>query len=162
MEGVGERLVVVERAHVLVDLPVVARPVAVVAAELDERVPPLRRDGRRDPDRGRAEPLDVVELLLHAAQVAAGVLGLVGGVVLVLALIVVGGIAVGEAVGQDEVDDLILPRGGGDVQLEVGLLRVARAAGGERAGGEEREGRAELRGHATSGLRGARSCAERP
>jgi len=111
VERVRERLVRVEGAEVLVDLLLVARPVAVVAAELHERVPPHVGDRRGDPDGGRAEALDVVEAVDDALQVAARVLGRIGGVELAAPLVVVRRVAVREAVGHHEVDDLVLPGG---------------------------------------------------
>ena len=70
-------------AEVRVDLREVGDPVAVVAGA---RVRALALHGlvleaRRQPDRRRAEPVDVVELLAQPGDVAAGVEALVGRVV---------------------------------------------------------------------------------
>ena len=92
------------------------RPVAVVPARLLQRVPPHVRHRRRDPDRGRAEALDVVQLVDDPLEVAARVLVAVGRIELALVLVVVRRVAVGEAVGHHEVDDLLLPGGRGDVE----------------------------------------------
>ena len=134
--GVDELAHLLVGAQVRVDAGEVGRPVAVVGRRL---LPgrPLHRsvhEGRRQPQRGRAEALDVVEVLDQAAQVAAVVEALVGRVEAVGQPVagdaagVVGGVAVGEAVGHDEVEPLA---GQGRAQ---GVRRVVGVDGGGRAG----------------------------
>src|SRR5262249_46010284 len=115
----------------LVELLRVARPVAVVAARLLQRVPPHVGDRRRDPHRRRAQPLDVVELVDDPLQIAARVLVEAGRVVLAFVLVVVGGIAVGETVDHYHVDDLFLPHRRRDVELLSGRRRACRGEGDE-------------------------------
>jgi hypothetical protein len=111
MQAARERAVVVQRAQVAVDLHEVFGPVAVVAGVLPARVQPLVGHGRRDPQRGGAQALHVVQALRQAAQVTAVVaLGVAGGV-LARALVVVAGVAVGKPIGHHEVDDLVAPVG---------------------------------------------------
>ena len=134
------------RAVVRVDRGEVRDPVAVVAgrdvvgpAALDVLV----REGRCQPDRGRAEALDVVEPVAQARDVAALVEALVRGVeargepVAGQAAAVVGRVAVGEPVRHDEVElltgaGLAHGRDGRRVVLGLGLQvrrRQGRAAG---------------------------------
>ena len=62
VRGADERLEVVERAVARMDVPVVGDVVAVVAQR--------RREERQQPQAGDAEPLQVVELLREALEVA--------------------------------------------------------------------------------------------
>ena len=150
----AERPVGVERPEVLVHLLQVARPVAVMAARLLQRVPPLVGDRRGDPDRCHTHSLDVVELVDHPLQVAAGVLRTVSGVELAHPLVVVALVPVGEPVGHHEVDDLFLPDRRGDVELLVVLGGRGACQPGHRDQGAPRDNqRAGDRGHA--GLRGS-------
>ena len=128
------------RAEVRVDLGEVGDPVAVVAGGR-VRALALHRavlEARGQPDGRGAEAVDVVELRAEAGEVAAVVEALVGGVVsgregvAVEAARVVGGVAVLEAVGHDEVEDLVaagLAHGVGD-ERGVGCLVVRAAESG--------------------------------
>ena len=130
--GVDERLELGVRAEVRVDLGEVGDPVAVVAGR-GVRAGALDRpvlEDRRHPDRGGAEPLDVVEPVEQAREVAAVVEALVGRVeaggqpVAGQAAVVVGRVAVVEAVGQDEVEDLV-----GQVVAQASAGRAPRPPG---------------------------------
>ncbi len=113
--GVDERLHVGVGAQVRVDLGEVGDPVAVVTRRflaglaLDRLV----LEARRQPDGRRAHALDVVEFLRDAGKVTTVVERLVAGVeagrefAAGQAAVVVGGVAVGEAVGHDEVEALL-------------------------------------------------------
>ena len=139
-----QRAVVGERAEMRVHRGEVGGPVAVVAAVAHLRVPPLVGHRRGDPHRGGAEAADVVQPPGDAGEVAAAVARVVRGVVLAGALVVVARVAVVEAVGQHEVDDLVAPVGRGHVQragvvvLRCHLVRGRRRRG--RGGGREGEG----------------------
>ena len=106
-------------AVVGVNLGEVQRPVAVVGVEgevalfatADEAVHLLHHGG--DPDGVHAEGLDVVELLGQPLEVAAMPGGdLVLTIFLAAEAMVIGGIAVVEAVGQQEIDARLLPAEG--------------------------------------------------
>ena len=106
-------------AVVGVNLGEVQRPVAVVGVEgevalfatADEAVHLLHHGG--DPDGVHAEGLDVVELLGQPLEVAAMPGGdLVLTIFLAAEAVVIGGIAVVEAVGQQEIDARLLPAEG--------------------------------------------------
>ncbi len=115
---VDERLQLGVGAEVGIDLREVGHPVAVVAGTgirpraLDRPV----LEARGEPDRGGAEALDVVETIVEAGDVAAVVEALVGGVEAMSEAIagdagrVVRRVAVGEAVGHDEVELLLAAR----------------------------------------------------
>ncbi len=144
--GVGlvdEGLEVLVGAEVRVDLGEVGDPVSVVAGRrvLAAALHGLVLEDRRQPDGGGAEPLDVVELLGEALEVAALVEALVGGVVAVgeartgQSAAVVPGVPVGETVRQDEVEllprQVVARRGGGELRVRGGAGGVAaRAATG--------------------------------
>nr|EIF89375.1 hypothetical protein [Streptomyces tsukubensis NRRL18488] len=122
-------------AEVRVDLGEVGDPVAVVARRgfLAAALDGLVLEDRGQPDRGGAEALDVVEPLGQALEVAALVEALVRGVVTVVetgageSAAVVGPVAVGETVRQNEVELLA----GGVVAGGLGGER--RVGGGLRA-----------------------------
>nr|WP_233354229.1 hypothetical protein [Phycicoccus elongatus] len=113
--GVDEGLHFGVGAQVRVDLGEVGDPVAVVTRRflaglaLDRLV----LEARRQPDGRRAHALDVVEFLRDAGKVTTVVERLVAGVeagrefAAGQAAVVVGGVAVGEAVGHDEVEALL-------------------------------------------------------
>ncbi len=140
VQGAGELAVVAQRAEVRVDAAEILRPVAVVAAVAVAAVPPLLRHRRGDPQRRGAQAGDVVQTPAQAAQVTAAVSGRVGRVVLAAALVVVAGIAVVEAVGQGEVDDLLAPVGRRHVQRSV-RCRLAAAGSGTTAGQQQTQKR---------------------
>ena len=102
-------------AEVRVYLGEVGDPVAVVARTLrgTRALDRLVLERRCEPDRGRAETLDVAELLGQAGDVAAVVPPLARGVVARdvavagEAALVVGRVRVGEPVGHDEVEPLV-------------------------------------------------------
>ncbi|SCE42536.1 hypothetical protein GA0115253_1052010 [Streptomyces sp. Termitarium-T10T-6] len=101
-----------------VDLVEVVAVVAVVVV-----VRAVEHD-RGDPDRGEAEPLDVVELLHQALEVPPEhgvVVGRVAGLLVLAAAPVVRGVAVVEAGGEHEVDRVL---------AGVGAQRCARGRGG--------------------------------
>ena len=114
-------------AEVAIDLVEVMDPVAVEAPVLADEGVGLVLVDRRDPDGGRAEVLEVVELLDHALEVAAMVGVRVVGAHVVVVLLV----AVVEAIRQDEVDDLVLPG------LEVARARRGRSLAQLPAGGRQ-------------------------
>ena len=116
MSQPDQLLELVVGAEVRVDLGEVGDPVAVVAGRdvvAGALHGPVLED-RGEPDRGRAEALDVVQLVDHAGQVAAVIEALIGRVetggepVAGQAALVVGLVAVGEAVRQDEVVLLVV------------------------------------------------------
>ena len=111
MKRVRQRLVVVERAVVRIDLGEVLRPVTVIAAEVAAHVPPLVGDRWRDPHGGGAECADVVDASRHPAQVAAAVFRAVGLIVFTGTLVVVGRVAIVEAIEHQEIDHLVAPVG---------------------------------------------------
>ncbi len=148
-----EVLEVLVGAEVRVDLGEVGDPVAVVAGRgvLPRALHGLVLEDGRHPDGGGAHALDVVEPVGQALEVAALVEALVGGVVAGgetgagQAALVVAGVAVGEAVRQDEVE--LLP---GEVVPGVRLreLRVGRGRGrGAGPRGQRREEGCGERGH---------------
>ena len=118
MQLVRQPLVVVQAAQVLVHAHEVLGPVAVVAGVLRQRVGPLVGHRRRDPHRRGAQPAYVVQPRAQARQVAAAVLARQPRIELTGALVVVARVAVGKAVGHDEVDDLVAPIGGRHVQFQ--------------------------------------------
>ena len=145
LDEVGEVLV---RPEVRVDLGEVGDPVAVVAGgaagplTLDRLV----LEARREPDRGGAELLDVVDLVEHALEVAAVVVALVARAE---AVRVVGvGVEVGgripvvvrlralrEAVGHHEVEVLARQRRAQALEcLRAGRRRAGAGARGRRRG----------------------------
>ncbi|CAM5411630.1 hypothetical protein SHIRM173S_10585 [Streptomyces hirsutus] len=166
---VDEGLEVLVGAEVRVDLREVGDPVPVVAGGrvLAGALDGLVLEDGGHPDGCGAEPLDVVELLGEALEVAALVEALVGGVVPGAeprtgeSAPVVLGVPVGETVRQDEVELLpgeIVPRGGlrqrgvrrgrggcGGLSCQ-GLYEGGGKGGGERCRGD--------RGHPPA-LRGA-------
>ncbi|MNS96638.1 hypothetical protein D3C72_1309490 [compost metagenome] len=96
----------------------VGDPVAVEAGHrpADRRLHRLVLEDGGQPDGGGAQALQIVQLLHHSGQIAAVVefgarrIEAAGQSVRRIAAVVVGGVAVGEAVGQQEVDDLVLGR----------------------------------------------------
>ena len=134
-------------AQMRVDRGEVGHPIAVVARALVTRraLHRLVLEDRREPDRGDAEPLDIVELLGQALQIAAVVEAAMGRVVAAfepvrrIAAGIVGRIAIGEAVGQDEVDHLVLrqalARCGGWLLRERGGGNAEQAGCGEQGDG---------------------------
>ncbi len=128
------------RAEVRVDLGEVGDPVPVVAGA-GVRAFSLHRavlEARGEPDRGRAEAVDVVELFAEPGQVAAVVEALVGRVVAGRECVagepalVVRRVAVLEAVGHDEVEGLVtagLAHGVGD-EGGIGCLVIRAAEAG--------------------------------
>ena len=129
-------------AQVRVDPREVGDPVAVVAGRLRARraLHRLVLERRRQPDRGGAEILDVVEPVDHALQVAAVEERLVGRVVArhqaVVAEpgVVVAPVAVLEPVGHHEVEALA---GEGGAQAVVGEPAIGVAHGRGRVGGHD-------------------------
>ena len=107
MQRPGQLPVVLQRAQVRVDAGKVGRPVTVVTAIA--AVPPLVGHGRRDPDAGGAQALDVIDSPLQAGQIAAAETAAVLGVVFACTLVVVARIAVVKSVGHDEIQDLVAP-----------------------------------------------------
>ena len=153
VQRVGQAPVVLQRAQVRVDAGEVGGPVAVITAVATRGVEPLVEHRRRDPQRRRAQALDVVEPVDQALQVAAAEAVAAPRVVLAGALVVVARVAVGEAVGHDEVDDLVAPVGAGDVQLQAArrrplqrLLRPCRGTGPGRHPGRDGQCRRQSRG----------------
>ena len=110
-----ERLELGVRAEVRVDLGEVGDPVPVVAGAHVGTLTLHRAvlEARGEPDRRGAEAVDVVELVAQAREVAAVVEALVGRVearreaIAGEPALVVGGVAVGESVGHDEVEHLV-------------------------------------------------------
>ena len=154
MHRVGEAPVPGQRAEMRVHRLEVAGPIAVIAAVLRARVPPLVRHRRGDPDRGRAQVLDVVETPLHAGQIAAGKPSRVVRVVLARALIVVARVAVVEAIEHHEIQDLVAPVGGRyRSRGRLGGGRCQRREG-EQQGAEPGHGNAP-RGSAVAGCGGS-------
>ena len=147
-DGVLHRLVA---AEVRVDVLEVRDPVAVVAGGLVLCLHGLVGERGSDPDGVNAKALDVVELVLESFEVSALVVARIGGVVAAdlrvaaEAAVVIGGIAVVEAVGHDEVEgvaggSLCSCRGDG-VGACVGAgredaSRDACGAEGDHAGGD--------------------------
>jgi hypothetical protein len=123
VQRVGQRTVVGQRAQVRVDLLEMLRPVAVVAGEAELVVDPLVAHRRRQPERGGAQALDVVEPLAQSLEVTAVVAVDTRRVVFARPLVVVARIAVGEAIGHHEIDDLVAPVGRGNVEPQRGGLR---------------------------------------
>ena len=111
VQGARQALVVGEPAQVFVDALEMLGPVAVVAAAGATWVEPLVGHRRRDPQRSGAQAADVVQARRQARQVTAAVARIAGGVVLPRALVVVARVAIGEAVAEHEIDDLIAPIG---------------------------------------------------
>ncbi len=117
--GVHERPQVRVGPEVRVDLREVRDPVAVVAGRVVLGLDGLVLERRREPDRGRPEALDVVELADQALEVTAVVPALAGRVEAGLAgalpgrepAVVVRGRPVREPVGHDEVEVLVRDRG---------------------------------------------------
>ena len=120
VQAVGQALIVQQRAQVLVDAHEVLGPVAVVAGIGPGGRAPLVGHRRRDPQRGGPQALDVVQPPGQAAQIAALVAVVLALIEFARAEIVVARIAVVEAVGHREVDDLVAPIGRGDVQFQRG------------------------------------------
>jgi hypothetical protein len=131
--GVDQGAQVVEVAEVGVRLGEVDGPVAVVAVDVGVGLDVL--DDRGDPQGGDAELLDVVEVLLEAGPVAA----VVAGHVLAVQQVVVAVVAVGEAVDEDLIDDLVAPVAGVGLDRDGVLERVEVHAGGREPEGEEPE-----------------------
>ncbi|MNQ91255.1 hypothetical protein D3C85_1066270 [compost metagenome] len=113
----------------------VQRPVAVVGVEgevallaaADEAVHLLHHGG--DPDGVHAEALDVVELLGQPLEVAAMPGGdLVLAILLAAEAVIVGGVAVVEAVGQQEIDAGLIPAEGLGLGRRYGLEQQEAAA----------------------------------
>jgi hypothetical protein len=144
----------VVRAQVGIDLGEVRDPVAVVAGGLPLDRPVL--EDRGHPQRGHAEALQVVELGAQAREIAAVVVALVGGIearglpVAGQPAAVVGGVAVGEPVGHDEVEGLLRE---GRPQAVAGRAAGALAGlrgSGHRArheGGSDQQRRSEHKPH---------------
>ena len=131
--GVGDHApVVLDRAEVGVHGGEVVGPVAVVAARGDGRVDPLAVGRRRQPDRVDAQALQARQAPAQALEVAALELLGVGRRVLVAAEVVARGVAVGEAVEEDEIEDLARPRGQGIISRH-GRARARSGAARRRA-----------------------------
>ena len=134
--GVDERAQVLVRAEVRVDLGEVGDPVAVVAGALVLGLDGLVLEARREPDRVRAEPADVVDPVQQALQVAAVVVAACRRVeagdrlLRRQAAVVVRRVAVLEAVGHDEVEGLVGHRRAQRVPRVLAVL----ARGGGREG----------------------------
>ena len=111
VDRVRQPLVVVERAEMAVHFQKILCPVTVVATRLCVRVPPQIGYRRCDPDCGRAQAAYVCQLLLDSLEITTVVLGIARRIEFAGAQIVVGGIAVTEAIGHQEVDDLVAPVG---------------------------------------------------
>ena len=111
VQQIGQTLVIGQRAHVRVHALEVTGPVTVVAPKAVRGVVPLVQHRRRQPQCRGAQSLHVVEPAADAVDVTTAVLVAVPRVVLAQALVVVARIAVVEAIGQHEVDDLVAPVG---------------------------------------------------
>jgi hypothetical protein len=157
--GLDQRAQVLVGAQVRVDLREVGDPVAVVAG--GRPVLELHRlvlEARRQPDRRGAQTADVVDLREQALEVAAVVEPGPGRVeaghqrIVAQATGVVGGVAVGEAVGHDEVEVFVGHRRAqrvATVETAVAVVgggRPRRQNGGEEHG--EQEGEHPTDGHA--------------
>ena len=110
VQAIGELLVSFQITHVLVDLGKVGCPITVVTGDATFDIAfPLVGDRRRQPDRGHAQPLDIIQFIGHALDVATGVVLQLARIVLGGTLIVVARIAIVKAVRQHEIDHLITP-----------------------------------------------------
>ena len=149
--GVDERAQVVVGPEMRVDLREVGDPVAVVARGRKARVVlhGLVLEARGQPDGRRPEILDVVDAARQALEVAAVIPALAGGIEAGRSLdlagrqaaVVVGRVAVVEAVGHDEVEVLA---GDGRAQAVAAVGLVGRA--GWRRRRADRPGRGRGRG----------------
>ena len=116
MRGIDERRELGVGAEMRIDLREVGDPIAVIAGALMPRraLHGLVLEHRRDPDRGDAERLDIVEPLEKPLEVAAVIEPLGGRVVARRQPVagqptcIVGRVAIVEPVGQDEIDNLVL------------------------------------------------------
>ena len=139
VHGVDQRLEVRVGPEVRVDLREVGDPVAVIAGAFVARRPLncLVLEDRRNPDGRRTKPLDIVEALHQALEVAAVVEALRGRIeaghqaTSRQPATVVRGIAVLEAVRQNEIDDFVLRQ----ARAIVGDLRRSRADASHRPTG---------------------------
>jgi hypothetical protein len=129
-------------AEVRIDPGEVGHPIAVIARALGPRraLHRLVDEDRRDPDGGRPEPLDIVEAAGDALEVAAVVEAFRGRVeagvepVALDPAAIVARVGIVEAVGEEEVDHLILRQAGAD---------VSQRNGGGRTSCRHEQGRAE-------------------
>ena len=141
MSGVHQRPKVRVRAEMRVDLREVGHPIAMIACALlaGPALHGLVLEDGREPDGGGAEPLNIVQLRGQPLEVAAMVEAARGGVIAGLepsafqAALVVARIAIGEPVGQDEIDDLLHGRSRAQFRQRVRAGR--RGAQGHEAGG---------------------------
>jgi hypothetical protein len=142
--GVDEGLQLGLRAEVRIHVGEVGDPVAVIAGGLLTRRPlhDLVPEDRPQPDRRRAQALDVVEPGRQAGQVAAMIETLVRRIEAGLQAIagetpaIIGQVAVGEPVRQDEIDHLVPGRaieiGRADDRRGLGQAATHRHRDGER------------------------------
>ena len=148
MGGVYEGLELVRTAEMPVRPREIGDPVTVIArAFLTLR--PLHRlvlEDRREPDRGDAEALQIIQPLGQALQVAAVEEALGGGIearrqpIALQAAAIVRAVAIFEPVGQNEIDDLVLRRPfAHGLQHGAGRL-LRRGRHRQRQRGEEGEG----------------------
>ena len=115
MGGIDEGLELGIGAEMRIDAGEVGHPVAVIARALLARLALHRLvlEDRREPDRGDAHVLDVVELGGQPLEIAAVVEALVRRIEAVIEraalqpAAIIARIAIFEAVGQDEIDDLV-------------------------------------------------------
>ena len=123
MQPPAQVLHVAQAAVVLVHGHQVLGPVAVITAVLGRRTPPLVAHRRCDPDGCSTQIIDIAYFVDKAGKIAAGIMAVPSRVVFTDALVVVGGIAVIEAVQHHEIDDLLAPIRRGDMQF-AGTLRI--------------------------------------
>ena len=134
-------------AEVRIDAGEVGHPIAVIARALAPRraLHRLVDENRRDPDGSGAEPLDIVEPARDALEVAAMVKALGGGIeagvepVALDPAAIVARVAIVEAVGEEEIDHLVLRQARADVAERDGGQQDRRRSTGRR----HEQGRAE-------------------
>ena len=116
MGGVDKSLEIVARANVWIDIGEISDPIAVIARRLEPfwALHRIVLKNRRQPNRCHAEPLDIVQALGQAFQVAAMIEAVIGRVIPIFqaaafnAAAIIARVAIFEPVRQDEIDDFIL------------------------------------------------------